>query len=94
MRVGHPRNGQGPNNGYTNFPSSLFATVSGAVEAQEGQEKKTELVRIRVKMTLIWYATIFLTSSKPLYANAIMDFCFSGVQFRGSLQERMNLRSN
>ena len=74
MRVGHPRNGQGPNNGYTNFPSSLFATVSGAVEAQEGQEKKTELVRIRVKMTLIWYATIFLTSSKPLYANAIMRF--------------------
>ena len=56
--------------------------------------KKTELVRIRVKMTLIWYATIFLTSSKPSYGNAIMDFCFSGVQFRGSLQERMNLRSN
>ena len=56
--------------------------------------KQTELVRIRVKMTLIWYATIFLTSSKPLYANAIMGFWFSGVQLRGSLQEGMNLRSN
>ena len=45
-------------------------------------------------MTLIWYAIIFVTSSKPSYANAIMDFCLSKFNFEDPCKKRMNLRSN